>query len=306
MNPMRVLPTLALLAVTAPALAQENPPLPAPASAPPPAATPAPAPAPAPAVTPAPAPAPRPASDRGLLRDERNEDPIDAPPVRPAPAAVDASPEAAPAVYGPRVGGLRVNLGLKWGYVGTSGYDLVSSDNSLPSFTADATYAVLTRGRLALAVGLGLDAGGSFSDELRGIETRFSAGRYYVPIEVRYEVAPWLWGLARVGPGALHVATKVSDPSSPTGELKGGAWAFNVDATLGAAFAIDAGKRKTQKGPPRFLIMPEVGYMVSTPARVSVNPDRDSDEVLGTDESTRLGKVALSGFVWRATLGMAF
>lgn len=215
------------------------------------------------------------------------------------PEPVDEAPRA------PRVGGLRVNAGLKVAYVGTSGYDLFSSNNVLPQFSVDATYGFWTRGRLALAAGLGWDAGGS-DDQLRQLETTLSTHRFTVPIEVRYAVKPWLWAVGKVAPGAAYLRGEVKDASAPGGELSGSGWAVTGDATVGAAFALPLGARLKGKEPARLLVMPEVGYMLSSAARIDAKANRADDQVLGTDETSRIGKVALSGLVWRASVGVAF
>jgi hypothetical protein len=195
-----------------------------------------------------------------------------------------------------------VNAGLKLGYVASSGYDLFSSSNAFPQFSVDATYAFFVYDRFAFGAGLGWDAGGS-TDTLRGMDVSLSTHRFTVPLEARYEVARWLWAVGKISPGAAYLHAEV-DGGAPPNALAGSAWGFTADASLGAAFAVNAGP--TKKRPPRFLVMPEVGYMVTTGARLRPGADRDADAVLGSDETTNLGKVALSGFFWRATVGVAF
>lgn len=39
---------------------------------------------------------------------------------------------------------------------------------------------------------------------------------------------------------------------------------------------------------------------------IRVGPDRAESEVLGSDESTQLGRLALSGIFWRASVGTTF
>ena len=90
---------------------------------------------------------------------------------------------------------------------------------------------------------------------------------------------------------ALHLARELS-------------LAFATDVSAGATFAL--GKRATEKRGIRFLITPEIGYSFTTATSLRANPGREDDELLGADADTNLRSVALSGFFWRTTVGVAF
>lgn len=56
----------------------------------------------------------------------------------------------------------------------------------------------------------------------------------------------------------------------------------------------------------RLIITPEIGDSLTTAAPMNANPGREEDELLGADADTSLRSVALSGFFWRTTVGVAW
>ena len=74
----------------------------------------------------------------------------------------------------------------------------------------------------------------------------------------------------------------------------------------GARAAYHSRKVRPAKRGIRFIMTPEVGYSFTTAASLSANPGREADELLGADADTNLRSVALSGFFWRTTGGVAF
>jgi hypothetical protein len=197
---------------------------------------------------------------------------------------------------------LRVNGGFKIGYVGTRGFDTYAESNTLPQFSIDATYMLWSSGRLGLAAGLGWDVGGR-GDDLRGLDTRLTAHKFLVPLEARVGLKPWVWAFGKVSPGALLALSEIKDASSPQ-PLGASGWAFATDISAGATFAI--GPRKHDRKSVRFILTPEIGYAITTAAPLRPNPGRAEDELLGSDQDTSLRSVALSGFFWRATAGVAW
>jgi hypothetical protein len=224
---------------------------------------------------------------KAALADEIEEAPVaEAPP--PAPSA----PMEA----------FRVSGGVKVGYVSTRGFDTFADSNTLPQFSIDGTYMFWSRGRLGLAAGLGYDVGNR-GDSLRGLDTSLTTHKFLVPLEARAFVTPWLWGFGKVAPGAALLVASINDPSSPH-KLAGSGWAFATDLSAGATFVI--GPRREDKRTPRFLVTPEIGYSLTTAASLGPNPGRDENELLGADANTNVQPVALSGFFWRTTVGVAF
>jgi hypothetical protein len=197
---------------------------------------------------------------------------------------------------------LRVNGGLKIGYVGTRGFDTYADSNTLPQLSIDATYMLWSSGRLGLAAGLGWDVGGR-GDDLRGLDTRLTMHRFLVPLEARIGLEPWLWAFGKVSPGAVLALSEIRDASSPQ-PLSASGWAFATDVSAGATFAF--GPRKHERKSVRFIVTPELGYSLTTAAPLRPNPGREEDELLGADQDTRLRSVALSGLFWRTTVGVAW
>jgi hypothetical protein len=235
--------------------------------------------------------------------------PADAPPAAPAPAA--ATPVPAPAeiqpdravTQPPRYDVVRINAGLRVGYIPTSGFDAFADSDALTQFSVDATYPVLHQDRFVLGVGLGWDIG-SRSDRVRGFDSSLTAHRLTVPIEGRWHFTPWLFGFGKLAPGAAAMLASLTDPSSPT-TLKTTSWAFAADASVGASFLL--GPRKdTGKRTPHFWVTPELGYSFTTDAPMNLSTGRADKDLLGSDENVRLASVALSGFFWRATIGTTF
>jgi hypothetical protein len=197
---------------------------------------------------------------------------------------------------------LRVSGGFKIGYVGSRGFDTYADTDTLPQFSIDATYMLWSTGRLGLAAGVGWDAGGR-DESLRGLKTNFAMHRFLVPLEARVAMTEWVWAFGKVAPGAALALGKIQDPSAPSA-LSSSGWAFATDLSAGATFAI--GSRRADRHSVRFIMTPEIGYSITTAASMNANPGRDADDLLGADADTHLRPVALSGFFWRATVGLAW
>ena len=240
--------------------------------------------------------------------------PADAPPepLPPPEASATTTPAPAPAAIpepdrgaarAPRYDFVRINAGLRVGYIPTSGFDAFAPSDVLTQFSVDATYPVLKDGRFVVGVGLGWDVGGR-SDRTRGIVSSLTAHRLAVPVEGRWHFAPWFFGFGKISPGAAAMLATLKDPSSPT-TLTTTSWAFAVDATVGASFLL--GPRKDlDRRVPHFWVTPELGYSYTTDAPMNLSTGREDKDLLGADENVRLASVALSGFFWRATMGTTF
>ncbi len=194
----------------------------------------------------------------------------------------------------------KVVAGGRGTYVASRGFDTFASNDVLGAFAVEGTYAFYREGKLAIGAGLGGDIGGR-SDDMRGTTTDLGVYRVVVPIEARYAVLPWLWGLAKVAPGAAVLHGSMRDVSS-SARLSDTAAAFVTDVAAGAAVVF--GRRRASK--VHFLVTPEVGYSFATRATLEPAPDREDDAILGRDNATRLAPLALNGVFWRLSLGVAF
>lgn len=236
---------------------------------------------------------------------EPTEAPAPAPPPTVVVAPATAVPlETLPPVEGaPRYDLVRINAGVRVGYVPNAAFDTFASNDMLGQLSLDGTYPLLTAGNVVLAAGVGWDVG-TRSDQVRQISGSMTAHRLYVPIEGRYHFAPWLFGFGKVSPGAAAVVASMKDASAPN-DLSTTGWAFSADASLGASILM--GPRKNpEKRVVRFWLTPEVGYGFTTHAPLHLATGRDEKDLLGTDESTNLRSLALSGFFWRASVGTTF
>jgi len=222
-----------------------------------------------------------------------------------------ASADRAPAEGQPRYDLVRINMGLRVGHqpaaltgeAPSRGFDTFASNDVLAQFSIDGTVPIVTRGRLVLGAGLGWDVGGR-SATVRGLDSSLTAHRLYVPIEGRYHFWPGLFVFGKVSPGAAIALASVKDGSAPS-ELSGSAWAFSADASIGGSILLGP-RQRMDKRAVRFWLTPEIGYAYTTNASIRLNPNRAESEVLGSDENAQLGKLALSGIFWRASVGTTF
>jgi hypothetical protein len=223
----------------------------------------------------------------------------------PEPPPVSARPILAEGLVSerppPRFDVIRLNAGLKMGYVTTDGYDAFSKNNALPQFSIDATYPLFTREKLVLAAGLGWDIGARSAD-VRGLSSELTTHRMTVPIEVRWNYVPGLYTFVKVAPGAAAMVASVSDGTRSLGTT---GWAFAADASIGGAILLGSRKTLDQRS-LRFWITPEGGYGLTTGARLRANLGRPDDQVLGSDEDTNLRSLALSGAFWRITASATY
>lgn len=280
----RALPVVALVVASAPLRAWAQEPLPPPDVAAPEPAAPESASPPATEEGPSPAPPP----------------PVAVAP-RPAPVTLEA-PRGTDAARPPRLEYFRVGLGPRVMYVRSGGFDLFAADDVLASFAIDATTTAFRRGDLTLAVGAAWDAGGR-SNGLRGFDSKLNAHRFTMPIEGRWHYQPWLYGFAKLAPGAAYVRARFDDKANVA--IQDSAWAFAADVSVGASLLV-VPHGSTERRTPRFWVTPELGYSFATRVSLVPQPGRDEKDVLGSDAAASLGSLSLWGFFWRATAAVTF
>lgn len=226
----------------------------------------------------------------------------------PSPALVPALPgraeaplPAAPAP--PRYDYLRFGAGFRVGYIDDPGFDTFATDDVLAQVSLDATYAFYTRGKLAISGGAAWDVG-SRTSGARGLSTKLTVHRLTVPIEARWYVTPWFDLFAKVAPGAVALYARVEDPSSPA-TLEHAPWVFATDLSVGASFRL-AGTSNHGRRHPRLWITHEIGYGLTTGHDLRPQPSRNEEDVLGSDDRTNLGSLAVNGVFLRTGLALSF
>lgn len=219
------------------------------------------------------------------------------PPLPPGESA--ATPPASP----PRYDYLRFGLGSRIGTIDHPGFDTFADSDVLAQASLDASYAFYTRGKLAISAGLGWDVG-SRTSGARGFKTKLTTHRLTVPIEARWYLAPWFDVFAKVAPGTASLHARVEDPSSPS-TLEDTPWVFATDLSAGASIRVVGGNDHSARR-PRLWITHELGYGLTTESALRPRPNRDESDVLGSDQSTNLGSLALNGVFWRTGLALTF
>lgn len=235
------------------------------------------------------------------------------PPAAPEPVTIQVAtpePARAEAPRAPERGPLRTDLwkistGPRFSYVSGAGYDTFSTNNLLTQWSLEGQYPLFSRGRLAVGVGLGY-AGGARSGTLRGDKTALGVHTLQVPIEGRYHLGNWAYGFARVAPGTTAVVASLEEASSPN-RIEDTQWVFSTDLSVGAAILLGPrGGDLADKRSIRIWAVPEVGYTLATRANLTMRPDRDAKDALGTDDHTSLPGLNLSAFYWRLSLATTF
>ncbi|HSS37331.1 MAG TPA: hypothetical protein VLT58_01055 [Polyangia bacterium] len=133
-----------------------------------------------------------------------------------------------------------VSAGVRAMYIKSAGFDPFSTDDGFVQFSLTGLGVIARKGRLSLAVGIGLDVGSS-SATARGAPSSLSLTRPSALAEGRFQ--PWsrLYLFARLAPGLVHGTATINDASSPSGSgLTADFDAFSLDASAGGAFCLGA------------------------------------------------------------------
>ena len=134
----------------------------------------------------------------------------------------------------------------------------------------DGTFPILfASDKLVLGVGLGWDYDG------RSVrQDASSAHRFYVPVEARYAVLPWLHPFLKLAPGATVAIALFPSESTLERDMSATGWAFAADASIGTSILL--GPRKHMEWTfARVWLTPENGYA------------HDGGEAVGRDGARR-------------------
>lgn len=194
----------------------------------------------------------------------------------------------------------KMSLGFRVASVGDSTFDAFAKGDALAGVTLAASRTLFGRDRFALAAGLAWDHGGRGSS-MRGLAAGLTSERFALPIEARFHPRPLVYGFARVAPGAQLLRFDVTDPSAPS-QLRGSAWSFATDLSLGASLLLGPHAAPTRHR-ARFWLTPEVGVQLATAANLKLEPtDRDDPRPVA---STKLGALSTNGVFFRMTLDLS-
>jgi hypothetical protein len=114
----------------------------------------------------------------------------------------------------PRGDAWQAALGMRTMLIRDAGYDPFSTDDALAQLALSVSRVLSRQDRLAFAVGLGFDYGGSDASA-RGAPSSLGLMGLSLFVEGRYTPHPRFYGFARVAPGALRVSASVQDDSAP-------------------------------------------------------------------------------------------
>ncbi len=207
-----------------------------------------------------------------------------------AQVALLASSVSAEPTFGDRETFWQAEAGLRSMYITNPGYDPVSTDNSLLQFSLGASRTLWDQGQLSFAPGIVWDYGES-SATARGQNTNLQAHRLALTLEGRYHFLPWMYGLVRVAPGAVHQRVQLDDASAiaPYVARK---WSFAFDSAAGVAFLL-APQAEIAASPVRWWLAAEGGYGYAGSGSLVMSQD------LGADDPHRTGPVDLGSLALR-------
>lgn len=252
---------------------------------------------------------------RAFAQDASLESPGPSPaiqPVAPAPAAAPVvapiaspsgadQPQSSSRDLGTKRDFFKFTVGFRTAYVTDEGFDRFSARDFLVTGSVGVSRTLLSRDRLALAAGLSYDAG-SRKESARDLSTNLGHARALVPIEGRYHLLPFLYGFARVAPGASHTSLSIEDPSAPSPMVLR-RWAFATDLSVGASVLLGRHDRP-ERHVPRFWITPEAGYMFTSAFNLRFTPDERDDP--RPTASTKLGTLAMNGGFFKVSADLSF
>jgi hypothetical protein len=206
-----------------------------------------------------------------------------------------ASPASAEPSFGDRETFWQAEAGFRSMYITNPGYDPVSTDNALVQFSLGASRTLWDEGQLSFAPGIVWDYGES-SATARGQSTGLQAHRLALTLEGRYHFLPWMYGLVRVAPGALHQRVEVEDPMAIAPYVSRH-WEFAFDSAAGVAFLLGP-QGEASRSPVRWWAAAEGGYSYAGSGSLAMGPDVDATDPHRTG-GIDLGTLALRGGFFR-------
>lgn len=200
-------------------------------------------------------------------------------------------PARADSRFGSRERFWQAELGVRSTFVTDPGFDPFSSDNALTQFSLGVARTVWVEDRVSFAPGLIWDYG-LRSATARGQDTSISSHRLALALEGRYHLFPFVYGLVRLTPGAVHQSAELDDSLSPA-PFVAKSWAFSLEASAGASFLLGP-QQEDSASPVRWWLAAEGGYSYAGSTSLVMHPDLAEGDPRRTGD-LNLGTLAMRG-----------
>jgi hypothetical protein len=198
----------------------------------------------------------------------------------------------AESLYGNRESFWQGQVGLRSTFVTDPGFDPFATSNVLTSFSLGGSRTIFVEDAFSFAPGIFWDYGAR-SATARGQATSLEVNRLSLALEGRYHIAPWVYGLVRVTPGAIHQSAQIDDPLAGAPYVAN-AWTFAFDASAGAAFLLGP----HSSSPVHWWLAGEGGYGYAGSASLMMHTDLAAGDPRRTGDLD-MGQLALSGAFFR-------
>ncbi len=220
------------------------------------------------------------------------------------PESTETATEAPPADYEALPLGRHqehwvVSAGARVSWLGDEAFDPFSEEDAFSQVSLAAGRVLVAEDRLSLAV-LGVLEAGEAEAYARSMKADYSSLRFALSLEGRYHLRSWLYGYARLAPGALRAEASLESPELATYEAA--AWSASVDGALGAAVRI-IGARDGSKRSPRVWLFAEGGYGWAASQELSLEATSGSPP---RAEPIELGELDPSGGFLRLGANLTF
>jgi len=219
-----------------------------------------------------------------------------------AQIALFTSPASAEPAFGDRETFWQAEAGVRSMYITNPGYDPVSTDNSLIQFSLGVSRTLWDQDQFSFAPGIIWDYGES-SATARGQTTGLQTHRLALALEGRYHFLPWMYGLVRVAPGALHQRVELDD-SAAIAPFVARHWSFAFDSAAGVAFLLGP-QAEVARSPVRWWLAAEGGYSYAGSGSLAMGPDVGADDPRRTG-GVDLGTLALRGGFFRVYAAVTY
>jgi hypothetical protein len=201
-------------------------------------------------------------------------------------------------------------LGLRTSWITDEGFGLfadvvdeIGGNYPLVQFSIGGGRTVYAQDSWSVA-GIALWEIGGSDAELRGDHADIDVHRFTLGAELRYHLARYVYGLARLAPVAVH--TRASLDEGVTGvTLYSRSWSWGFDATAGGAFEL-YGMRSGASNRPRVWVVAEGGYGWTSASDLRFAPEDDDDEAPQRVGDVDLGTVAIRGPMFRISGAVTF